>query len=300
MRLPPRRGAERHTLARMAPRTTVTDAAAALPAPPLRPYVHRYLGYRYLGFSPGVHVGLPSGLLTVVVSLGEPTRVHTAGRPDTAHTSLAGGLHTRPFAIRHDGDQYGVHLGVSPLGCRALLGLPAGGLSGAVVDLGDVLGRSSARLLAERLAQAATWADRFAVLDGVLTDAVRRQAGAGAAPGPAPELAYAWRRVQRSGGALRVEALARETGWSRRHLAARFAGEFGLAPKDAARVARFERGKRMMCLPRRPSLAETAAACGYYDQSHLAREWRDLAGMPPSAWLTAGDLPPAEAAEEPV
>ena len=28
-----------------------------------------------------------------------------------------------------------------------------------------------------------------------------------------------------------------------------------------------------------------AAGCGYYDQAHLAREFRALAGCPPSVWL---------------
>jgi AraC-like DNA-binding protein len=32
-------------------------------------------------------------------------------------------------------------------------------------------------------------------------------------------------------------------------------------------------------------LADLAADCGYYDQAHLAREFRDLAGCPPSQWL---------------
>jgi AraC-like DNA-binding protein len=34
-----------------------------------------------------------------------------------------------------------------------------------------------------------------------------------------------------------------------------------------------------------PALADLAAASGYYDQAHLAREFRDLAGCPPSRWL---------------
>jgi AraC-like DNA-binding protein len=32
-------------------------------------------------------------------------------------------------------------------------------------------------------------------------------------------------------------------------------------------------------------LADLAADCGYFDQAHLAREFRALAGCPPSQWL---------------
>jgi AraC-like DNA-binding protein len=32
-------------------------------------------------------------------------------------------------------------------------------------------------------------------------------------------------------------------------------------------------------------LADLAAECGYYDQAHLAREFRSLAGCPPTQWL---------------
>ncbi len=34
-----------------------------------------------------------------------------------------------------------------------------------------------------------------------------------------------------------------------------------------------------------PALARLAAEAGYYDQAHLAREFRGLAGCSPSAWL---------------
>jgi AraC-like DNA-binding protein len=33
------------------------------------------------------------------------------------------------------------------------------------------------------------------------------------------------------------------------------------------------------------SLADVAADCGYYDQAHLAREFREIAGCSPSQWV---------------
>jgi AraC-like DNA-binding protein len=264
--------------------TGVADAAVGRPAAALRPFVRRYMGYHYAGFPPGLHLGLPSPHLTIVISLADPTWVAVDhGRPPTGYATLAGGLHTRPVLLPHDGNQFGVQIELTPAGARGLLGLPAAGIARAVVGLDELLGPSAGEL-PDRMVAAGDWASRFAVLDEVLT----RHAGR---LGPVPAtLAYVWGRVLGSGGAARVGDLAAEVGWSRQHLGARFAAEFGLSPKDAARVARFDHAKRLLRSPGRPTLAGVAAACGYYDQAHLAREWRDLAGVAASVWLATDEL----------
>jgi AraC-like DNA-binding protein len=52
----------------------------------------------------------------------------------------------------------------------------------------------------------------------------------------------------------------------------------------AARVLRFERARAELLRPG-PRLADVAARCGYADQAHLSREWRELAGCTPSQWI---------------
>ena len=101
------------------------------------------------------------------------------------------------------------------------------------------------------------------------------------------EVGWAWRQLLRTGGAVRVSDLAAGTGWSGRHLTSRFRAEIGLTPKAAARVVRFDRARKLLVTSVNTDyrLADLAADCGYFDQAHLAREFRALAGCPPSQWL---------------
>ncbi len=259
----------------------LVEMVVGSPRPPLAPLVSGYSGYRIEGAPPGVHRGLPSRHLTLIVTLDGT--VDLAAMPDrtqppASFSALAGGLHDTPALIRHDGHQHGLHLHLTPLGARVLLGLPAGELAGTVVELSTLLGQVAGELL-ERVRSARTWTDRFLQLDAVLTRIARQR------DGPAPELGWAWRRLSANHGRVEVAALAQEVGWSRRHLSERFRREFGLTPKVAGRVMRFEVAHRLLRSPRPPGLADVAARAGYYDQAHLHREWRELARCTPTRWL---------------
>ena len=266
-----------------------------IPAEPLRRYVAAYTGYRQRGLPPARHRGLPSPYLTLIFTLDEPLTIEVhpdPGQPPGEFGTLLGGLHSVPALITHAGAQSGIQVALRPLGARALLGLPAGQLADLDVPAEAVLGGVCAELR-DRVRAAAGWPERFAVLDEILLrSAGLRSAGlgwAGLSPGIAPEVGWAWRQLLRAGGALRVSELAAGTGWSGRHLTSRFRAEIGLTPKAAARVIRFDRARKL--LVRRLTvggdylLADLAADCGYFDQAHLAREFRALAGCPPSQWL---------------
>ncbi|CAN5902820.1 hypothetical protein BH23ACT10_BH23ACT10_12000 [soil metagenome] len=78
--------------------------------------------------------------------------------------------------------------------------------------------------------------------------------------------------------------LAIETGYTRQHLTRLFRREFGLGPKLAARVIRFERARRMLEQSGHDaSIGQIAVSCGYYDQAHLYRDVADLASCTPAA-----------------
>jgi AraC-like DNA-binding protein len=263
----------------------LVESVRRLPAPRLRSAIAFYSGYRQVGLKPGIHRGLPSPYLTMIVTLDEPLSVaaHADRRqaPDR-YEVLLGGLHTSPALIAHDGQQSGIQLAINPLAARGLFGFPAAELMGIDLHASDVLG-SLAVEMHDRIAHALGWAERFAVIDDVLLRRLEEQVG------PRPEVSYVWQALVRSGGAASVPALAREAGWSSRYLRQQFRSEVGLTPKEAARVVRFDRARRRLERPqgdrRQPVLAELAAASGYYDQAHLDRDFREFAGCSPSRWL---------------
>ena len=263
----------------------VQESVRGVPAPALRPFVAWYQGYRLAGMLPGRHRGLPSPYITMIITLDDQLELAAhvdPRRPPARYTTLLGGLHATPVIISHPGRQSGIQLAVKPLGARLLFGLPAGELAGVDGDAGCILGPVASELH-ERAREAATWQQRFAVIDEMLLWQLRDTQAV------SPEVTQAWHTLLASRGTASVTQLARAAGWSSRRLGTRFRTEIGLGPKEAARVVRFDRARRL--LQRRveaagpPELAALAAACGYYDQAHLAREFRALAGCPPSRWL---------------
>jgi AraC-like DNA-binding protein len=99
--------------------------------------------------------------------------------------------------------------------------------------------------------------------------------------------------LEARGGAVRVETLAATLGVSRQYLAAQFRDHVGLSPKLFARISRF-RAARASALAAATSdaadryghdWATLALDSGYFDQSHLIRDFQDFTGASPDAHL---------------
>ncbi len=261
----------------------VAESVRAAPAAPLRGLIGWYGGYRQEGVPPARHRGLPSPYLTLIITLDDPLTV--ARHPDPAdrpgdYRTLLGGLHTTPALITHPGRQSGVQVQLSPLGARALLGLPAGELAGRDLAADDVLGPVAGQLH-ERMRAAADWPARFAVLDQLLLDRADLDQQV------PPDVAEAWRLLLRSGGQVRAAELARHVGWSPRYLQRRLLAETGLTPKAAARVTRFDRARRILQRQAAAGGAGTGGAgtAGLARRGwHGGRGWHRHAGRP-RGWL---------------
>jgi len=260
----------------------MTDAEVArrLPLPELRPYITSELeGWQQTRGRAGLLREVPFPGVPLIFNLGAPWNVANDLAPGSGrrHDSFVAGLHTTPSFVEGNDTWACVELRLTPLGAHRLLGMPMHELANQTLALEDLLPRSEA--LTERLREAGSWLERFDLVEAFL---VRRF---GDAAEPSPAIEWSWGQLHQSHGRVSIARIAEELGWSHRRLISRFREQLGLTPKAVARVIRFDRAVQLLTGSAPSSLASVAYDCGYFDQAHMNRDFRELAGTNPSALL---------------
>lgn len=95
---------------------------------------------------------------------------------------------------------------------------------------------------------------------------------------------YMEQRIFETGGMLPINDLAKELGYSPRHIYHLFAGQFGFGIKTFCRIVRFQNAVWHIMM-RENKGTELAYDLGYYDQSHFIREFRSMAGVTPNHYI---------------
>lgn len=168
-------------------------------------------------------------------------------------------------------------------GARAWLHGDASESAQHVLPLSALLG-DHVLALRERLLDTADVEARFAIVETWLLSRLQARFAA------STWVAEALRQLGASGGQIPVNTLVAQAGVSRKHFAERFACEVGIGAKALARILRFQRAMALLPKYSRVPWAELAAHCGYYDQSHLIRDFRAFSGYAPGD-LVGRDMP---------
>jgi AraC-like DNA-binding protein len=91
-------------------------------------------------------------------------------------------------------------------------------------------------------------------------------------------------KIVQRGGQISIDRLVADAGISNRQLERRFLCEVGLSPKQLCRILRFQQIFRALN-GNDATWAAVALDCGYYDQAHLIRDFRQFSGVTPAALL---------------
>ena len=222
----------------------------------------------------------PDGRCELILHLGDPfDRIDETGRADRQSTMIFAGQLTSRLVLQPTGRIAIVGVRFHPYGAAAAVAPPQRDLAGQTIDVASVdarLGRS----LREVQEQASSTLDAVARVQALLLRHCATVA-------PDPRVRHVVTEIERRHGLVSIDRLAHTTGLTRRHLERQFLRQVGVPPKRLARIARFQRAVRRLEdlseAPRRGAV--TAADCGYADQAHFVRDFRDLAGCAPGAHL---------------
>jgi AraC-like DNA-binding protein len=198
--------------------------------------------------------------------------------------SFVAGLQERPSTYESPASEIRVVAArLTPIGAFVLLGgVPQAELAQRVITLDELLpARSGIPELRERMFEAPDLGAALDLLERWLL--CRRRSAAS----PHTATLAATGVLLDAQPSLPIGKLARECGMSARRLHELFLREVGLPPKRLSRILRFRRALEQLSRAPRPDLREIALDCGYYDQSHLYRDFRELAGMTPRDYLAA-------------
>jgi methylphosphotriester-DNA--protein-cysteine methyltransferase len=239
---------------------------------------------------------IPDGAVEIIVDLTDrPKKLYDRDdlrRSRDFHDAWISGLRSRWIVVEAQQGSSLVIIRFWPCGAAPFLRMPADELTDHVVPLTDVFG-SEASFLREMLLEADTIGARMEAVERWL---LRR----GGSHLEQPALADFLSRRLSAPGNQTIAELAESVGYTERHVRSLVKQTIGASPKRYARIRRFQRvlshlkhdtppseADLMLLsgpLPE-PDWADVAQAHQYFDQSHLARDFREFAGMTPGAYV---------------
>lgn len=97
--------------------------------------------------------------------------------------------------------------------------------------------------------------------------------------------AFAVDTIERRRGRVDMDQLSVSVGLSHRQLERLFKAQVGLSPKQLCRSLRFKSVFHQLATSPGDGWAITSQHCGYYDQSHLIRDFKHYTGNSPAAFF---------------
>jgi AraC-like DNA-binding protein len=164
-----------------------------------------------------------------------------------------------------------------PHAIQQLLAMPACEVTDLMLDF-NLLFKQAGRDLSEQLLEATSAMERARLFSEFLLPIALNQS-----PDPIHHLVN---ELDDCDGQSELTQLRTRSGLSIKQFERRFKATTGFAPKQFARIVRFQSAKRRYVAKPYASLTKLAYDSHYYDQSHFCREFKEFAGVQASHYFT--------------
>ena len=218
---------------------------------------------------------LPDGRPELILHFGDEfERVHADGSIERQPKLIFAGQLKSQLLLRPTGAIGVLGVRFHPFGAAALFPEPQDELAGKTIGV-NALSLPLSNALDEVRASAANLGDGVVRVQQTLVSWLRPDR-------VDSRIRAVVQTIDRELGDVSIDQLAESVSMTRRHLERLFITTVGVTPKRLARITRFQHALRIL---EGRAGTHTAATCGYADQAHFIRDFRDLAGCPPGEHL---------------
>jgi len=251
------------------------------PGPPLSQYIDFF--FYYEGYASGhmIEKLLPDGSVDLLIDLTDsPKKLYhdEEGRHfTTLKKSWISGMKTDYILIDASvSNMIGVHF--KPGGCYPFVDCQMSELNNFTLQLDELWGRS-ADLLREAVLEEPRIENRFGILEKYLLEKGKNNLETH------PLVEYSVGQLVRSPQMWTIRDLSVKTGVTPKHLITLFRKYVGLTPKMFSRIHKFQMVIQLIGQAQKIDWAALAYECGYFDQAHFIKEFRDFSGLNPVSYL---------------
>lgn len=188
------------------------------------------------------------------------------------------GLRAEAYEVRFRKKVEALGIRFKPDGFFALFGIPAAEFSYRSADMQELPGQAF-RDYSRRLQESSSPAEQLRLTEQFLLSMLGQNRR------PHPYIHAAAELIRSKGGEITVDGLSRQVFVSPRQLEREFRNIIGLSPKACIRIARLRRAQQLIGKAEFSNLAQLSYHCGYYDQSHFIRDFKQMAGLAPKRFL---------------
>lgn len=268
------------------------------PDPPLDRFVE--LITYYAGYQPD-HTKeklLPDGAVEIIIDLTDsPKKLYDRSdysRSKSFRNAWISGMRREWIVIEAAPGASMAVIRFRPGGAYPFLGFGVEEITDTVDQLDCVLGPAT-ESLRDRILEAPTVPGKMAAVESWLLERSRGRMQTN------PMIEYLTGRLFAPAG-IRISDVVEEIGYSQRHILGLFRRWVGITPKQYVRIRRFQQvltsvvggnppdpaaAELRSVPPPEPDWADIALVHGFYDQSHLVRDFREFSGLTPTAYISA-------------
>ena len=187
------------------------------------------------------------------------------------------GLFTQPYEVQFSGIVKVFSIRFKPEGFYNVFGVPASKFKERYEDMSLVLGNEfidlSHRIREEKSIVGIISRVERHLLENIQTNNI--------------ELSYVNRAAEliRQTKSIRIEELSNQVCISQRQLEREFKDKIGISPKQYLRIIRLNEVQRLLNNNNLLDLTNIAYQCGYFDQAHFIRDFKNITGKNPTIFL---------------